>query len=137
MHSHDYRRPAEFAGLRVALLGANPSGEDISRDIADVADTVSVPSGKMSHASAPKHTLETAAVAQDSTASPSTGWLFPVGASRITFRPAMAVELISKVGYACASAFQGISGYLLMPHVLIGHTLECAGLPVRALLDDP
>lgn len=37
LHSKNYREPAPFAGLRVALWGAAASGVDISREIATVA----------------------------------------------------------------------------------------------------
>uniref|UniRef100_A0A7S0RVR3 Flavin-containing monooxygenase n=1 Tax=Pyramimonas obovata TaxID=1411642 RepID=A0A7S0RVR3_9CHLO len=40
MHSHNYRTNATFAGQRVVVLGAGPSGEDLARDIADVAKDV-------------------------------------------------------------------------------------------------
>ncbi len=43
MHSHDYRDAAPFAGLAVLVVGASASGEDISREIAEVADTVRAP----------------------------------------------------------------------------------------------
>jgi len=41
-HSHNYRRPDPFAGLRVAVLGAKSSGTDLSREIATVAASVHV-----------------------------------------------------------------------------------------------
>ncbi|GLH12119.1 Flavin-containing monooxygenase [Gryllus bimaculatus] len=34
LHSHDYRRPQDFAGQRVVLLGAAASGRDIALDLA-------------------------------------------------------------------------------------------------------
>ena len=40
MHSHDYREPNLFTGLKVAVLGAAASGMDISLDIARVAKEV-------------------------------------------------------------------------------------------------
>ena len=39
-HTHDYRTAAPYAGLRVVVVGAAASGEDISRDIATVAAQV-------------------------------------------------------------------------------------------------
>lgn len=39
-HSHNYRRPDAFAGLRVAVLGAKSSGTDLSRELAPVAASV-------------------------------------------------------------------------------------------------
>ena len=39
MHSHSYRDAAPFAGQTVVVVGAAASGEDISREVADVADT--------------------------------------------------------------------------------------------------
>ena len=39
MHSHSYRDAAPFAGQMVVVVGAAASGEDISREVADVADT--------------------------------------------------------------------------------------------------
>lgn len=35
MHSHDYRRPEQFAGKRVLVVGGGNSGMDIARDAAD------------------------------------------------------------------------------------------------------
>ncbi|XP_045136290.1 flavin-containing monooxygenase FMO GS-OX-like 2 [Portunus trituberculatus] len=40
MHSHDYREPEPFRGLRVAVLGASASGLDISLEVASVAKEV-------------------------------------------------------------------------------------------------
>ena len=40
MHAHSYRSPDDFAGKKVLLVGAAASGEDISREIASVADAV-------------------------------------------------------------------------------------------------
>jgi len=40
LHSHDYRDAAPFAGRAVLVVGASASGEDISREIAEVADVV-------------------------------------------------------------------------------------------------
>lgn len=40
MHSHNYRRPDAFKGAQVLVVGVSASGEDISREIADVADQV-------------------------------------------------------------------------------------------------
>jgi len=39
-HVHDYRTPDEYAGQRIAVLGAGPSGTDISLELASVADEV-------------------------------------------------------------------------------------------------
>lgn len=38
LHSHSYRRNEHFAGLTVVVIGASASGEDISREIALVAN---------------------------------------------------------------------------------------------------
>ena len=43
MHTHSYREPASFAGQRVVVVGASPSGEDISREVARVARKVRPP----------------------------------------------------------------------------------------------
>ena len=40
IHSHNYRTPDGFEGKKVLLIGAMASGEDISREIASVADRV-------------------------------------------------------------------------------------------------
>lgn len=40
LHSHNYREPGRFAGLRVLVVGASNSGEDLCREIASVADSV-------------------------------------------------------------------------------------------------
>jgi cation diffusion facilitator CzcD-associated flavoprotein CzcO len=40
LHSHSYRDNAPYAGLTVVVVGASASGEDISREIALVADKV-------------------------------------------------------------------------------------------------
>ena len=40
VHSHNYRTPDGFEGKTVLLIGAMASGEDISREIASVADRV-------------------------------------------------------------------------------------------------
>ena len=40
LHSHSYRTNAPYAGLTVVVIGASASGEDISREIALVADKV-------------------------------------------------------------------------------------------------
>lgn len=40
LHSHNYRRPDEFRGRRVAVLGAAASGADLAREIATVAEQV-------------------------------------------------------------------------------------------------
>ncbi|KAH3772799.1 dimethylaniline monooxygenase [N-oxide-forming] 1-like [Dreissena polymorpha] len=40
IHSHDYRSPEAFSGKRVACLGAAPSGQDISLEIATCAQQV-------------------------------------------------------------------------------------------------
>ncbi|KAE8800964.1 Flavin-containing monooxygenase FMO GS-OX5 [Hordeum vulgare] len=42
MHSHSYRVPDPFLGQVVVIIGYNPSGMDISRDIAGVAKEVHV-----------------------------------------------------------------------------------------------
>ena len=38
LHSHNYRRPDAFAGLRVVVLGTSVSGGDLTREIAGVAE---------------------------------------------------------------------------------------------------
>ena len=40
LHTHDYRKPSELQGQRVVVLGAGPSGSDISLEVSSVADTV-------------------------------------------------------------------------------------------------
>ncbi|KAK9908844.1 hypothetical protein WJX75_003644 [Coccomyxa subellipsoidea] len=40
LHSHSYRQNTPFAGMTVVVIGASASGEDISREIALVADKV-------------------------------------------------------------------------------------------------
>ncbi|KAK3242162.1 Flavin-containing monooxygenase FMO GS-OX5 [Cymbomonas tetramitiformis] len=40
MHSHNYRKPEDFAGQRVLVIGASASGEDVAREIAERADVV-------------------------------------------------------------------------------------------------
>ena len=40
MHSHNYRHAEAFKGQTVVLVGASASGEDICREIAEVADKV-------------------------------------------------------------------------------------------------
>ena len=40
LHSHSYRTNGPYAGLTVVVIGASASGEDISREIAVVADKV-------------------------------------------------------------------------------------------------
>ena len=40
LHSHNYRENSNFKGQRVVVMGASASGQDISRDIAQVADKV-------------------------------------------------------------------------------------------------
>ncbi|KNC54399.1 flavin-containing monooxygenase FMO GS-OX3 [Thecamonas trahens ATCC 50062] len=40
IHSHTYRSPEAWAGSRVLVLGAGPSGIDIARELATVAKTV-------------------------------------------------------------------------------------------------
>ncbi|GBP83827.1 Senecionine N-oxygenase [Eumeta japonica] len=40
MHSHDYRVPEIFAGKRVAVIGAGPSGMDIALEICSVTEKV-------------------------------------------------------------------------------------------------
>ena len=44
MHSHNYRHNSAFRGQTVVLVGASASGEDICREIAEVADKVIKPS---------------------------------------------------------------------------------------------
>lgn len=41
MHSHNYRAPDPFKGAKVVVVGVSASGEDISREIGDVADKAS------------------------------------------------------------------------------------------------
>lgn len=40
MHSHNYRQSESYRGQTVVLVGASASGEDICREIAEVADKV-------------------------------------------------------------------------------------------------
>jgi len=40
MHSHNYRRPGPFAGQVVVVVGAQSSGQDISREVSQVAREV-------------------------------------------------------------------------------------------------
>ncbi|MFT5577329.1 MAG: thioredoxin reductase [Paraglaciecola psychrophila] len=40
LHSHNYRRPEDFSGQRVAVFGVAASGADIAREIASQADQV-------------------------------------------------------------------------------------------------
>eukprot|EP00884_Botryococcus_braunii_P009903 jgi/Botrbrau1/18914/Bobra.177_2s0069.2 len=40
MHSHNYRSPDPFRGTKVVVVGVSASGEDLSREIGDVADKV-------------------------------------------------------------------------------------------------
>ena len=40
MHSHNYRRPDEFAGETIMLLGASSSGADICHEVAEHASQV-------------------------------------------------------------------------------------------------
>src|SRR6266436_4139176 len=40
IHSHDYREPKPFAGQTVLVLGAGPSGIDISLEVSQTADRV-------------------------------------------------------------------------------------------------
>lgn len=40
IHSHDYREPDIYKDRRVLIVGAGPSGMDISLDVADVAKSV-------------------------------------------------------------------------------------------------
>ena len=42
MHSHNYRENEAFRGQTVVLVGASASGEDICREIAEVADKVTL-----------------------------------------------------------------------------------------------
>ena len=44
-HSHAYREPSAYAGLDVLVVGAGPSGVDISREVAGVARSVVVAAG--------------------------------------------------------------------------------------------
>ena len=44
-HSHAYREPSPYAGLDVLVVGAGPSGVDISREVATVARSVVVAAG--------------------------------------------------------------------------------------------
>lgn len=40
MHSHTYRRPEQFAGQTVILLGAASSGKDLALELSPFAETV-------------------------------------------------------------------------------------------------
>lgn len=40
IHSHDYREPEPYRNRRVLIVGAGPSGMDISLDIAEVSRTL-------------------------------------------------------------------------------------------------
>jgi len=40
LHSHNYRDPELFRGMTVLVIGASNSGEDISREVAGVAERV-------------------------------------------------------------------------------------------------
>lgn len=40
VHSHDYRKPDDFKGLSVVVVGAGPSGLDIALDISAAAKQV-------------------------------------------------------------------------------------------------
>lgn len=42
MHSHEYRRPDPFQDKNVLIIGAGPSGVDISRILAKYAKTVRI-----------------------------------------------------------------------------------------------
>ena len=42
LHTHNFRENGPFEGLRVVIMGASASGQDIAREIADVANTVSL-----------------------------------------------------------------------------------------------
>lgn len=42
IHSHDYREPESFKGLRVVMLGAGESGLDICVEVATMAKEVIV-----------------------------------------------------------------------------------------------
>ena len=42
IHSHDYRKPEPFRDLIVCIVGAGPSGVDISIDVSSVAKKVCV-----------------------------------------------------------------------------------------------
>lgn len=50
-HSHDYREPEPFKGERVVILGAGPSGVDISLEVAAVAKEVIVWTQNLMHES--------------------------------------------------------------------------------------
>lgn len=63
LHSHSYRENATYAGLTVIVIGASASGEDISREIALVADKVN---------SGPH--LQNALVRRDSAPAPCSRW---------------------------------------------------------------
>lgn len=39
-HSHDYREPSAFADKTVVIFGTSSSGQDIAREVADVAKSV-------------------------------------------------------------------------------------------------
>ena len=41
LHSHNFRTNHEFRGKTVVIMGASASGQDIAREIADVAKKVS------------------------------------------------------------------------------------------------
>ena len=40
LHSHDYRKPEKYAGKRVVVLGAGPSGFDIAVELSGYASQV-------------------------------------------------------------------------------------------------
>lgn len=40
LHTHNFRENGPYQGLRVVVMGAAASGQDIARDIAEVAETV-------------------------------------------------------------------------------------------------
>lgn len=42
LHSHDYRAPDPFTGLNVLIIGAGPSGMDLTLHISQVAKKVSL-----------------------------------------------------------------------------------------------
>ncbi|XP_014275823.2 uncharacterized protein [Halyomorpha halys] len=42
LHSHDYRDPEKFTGKRVVVVGAGPSGIDLSLEIASTASKVNI-----------------------------------------------------------------------------------------------
>lgn len=47
LHTHNFRENGPFQGLRVVIMGASASGQDIAREIAEVADKVKLPNARM------------------------------------------------------------------------------------------